>query len=236
MVKEQGYVSIRRVLDDLTEHPLMRGLTVDQVVRYAVRFIQVVGHVKLYEDKAEKVEIRDWRGVLPCDLVSIVGVRDTESGIYLRAMTDVMPKGLVGEVKSDWPDEREEPAFKTQGRVIYTSMREGCVEVAYKAIRTDDDGFPMIMDNENYIDALEAYVKKEVFTMKFDTGKINLNVLQNAQQDYAWKVRRLGSELTTPSVAEMETITNLINTNLLSRRHFQQGFRHLGDRECIRRH
>lgn len=229
-------MSINRILDDLTEHPLMRGLNIDQVVRYVVRFIQLVGHVRLYEDKVEKVEIKDWRGVLPCDLVSIVGVKDMENGLFLRAMTSVAPKGLVGEDKNDWPLEREELAFKTQGRVIYTSFKEGCVEIVYKAIRTDEDGFPMIMDNENYIDALEAYIKKEVFTVKFDTGKINLNVLQNAQNDYAWKVRRLGSELTTPSMAEMQTITNIINTALTSSKHFDHGFRHLGEREYIRRH
>lgn len=235
MIKEQGFVSIRRILDDLTEHPLLRDLNIDQVVRYTVRFIQINGYVKMYEQKIGEVDIKDYRGELPCDLVSIDQVKDECTGICLRAMTDNFPKGMESE-DNRGRKIRTEGAFKTQGRVIYTSFEKGRVEIAYKAIRVDEDGFPMLIDNENYIDALEAYVKMQVFTIKFDTGAINMNVLQNAQQDYAWKVRRMGSEFTTPSVSEMETLTRILNTSILSMRHFDRGFGNLGNREYLRKH
>jgi hypothetical protein len=44
--------------------------------------------------------------------------------------------------------------------------------LAYKAIPVDSEGYPLIMDNERYKNALELYIKKIKFTGYFDLGKI----------------------------------------------------------------
>ena len=100
----------------------------------------------------------------------------------------------------------------------------------------DEDGFPLLIDNENYLACLEAYIKKQVFTTKFDQGKISSNVLQNAQQEYAWLAGQLNSELTIPSVSEMESISRMITALIPRVRQFDNGFVDLGNREYIRRH
>ena len=270
MVKELQYTSIRRVLDNLTEHPLLRDLTLEQVVRHVIRFISLHGYPKLYQDKVIDVEIEGFRGVLPCDLVSIVQVKDLRTGICLRAMGDNFPMGLLEENglirhhgKSGYSgiprgDKKvrkmyrkgetgeiyipaakkylEEPAFKTQGRVIYVTFPEGCVGVAYKAIVVDEDGYPMLLDNENYLAALEAYIKKQVFTVKFDTGKIAAPILQNAKQEYAMLAGELQAEFNTPSVSEAESLTRAYTTLIKNVRQFDNGFKNLGDREYLRKH
>lgn len=263
MVKEYQYTSIKRILDDLMEHPLLRDVTLEQVVRYTIRFIALHGYPKLYQDKIDEVEIHEFRGMLPCDLVSIIQVKDAATGICLRSMTDTFTKGLRKKDVFDGHNEYsrqngldrldrpiditrayippmkavdEEPSFKTQGRVIFTSFSEGCVEIAYKSIPVDEDNFPMLIDNENFIAALEAYIKVQVFTIKFDTGKLNANILQNAQTDYAWKSAELMDEFTIPSTSEMESITRFINTTIVPMRAFDNGYRDLGNREYLRRH
>ena len=57
MVTEIQYTNIKRVLDDLLDHPLLRDLTLEQVVRHTIRFISLHGYPKLYQDKEEEVEI-----------------------------------------------------------------------------------------------------------------------------------------------------------------------------------
>lgn len=253
MVKEFQYTNIRRVLDNLLEHPLLRDVTVEQAVRYVIRFICLHGYTKMFQDKAAQVEIHDFRGMLPCDLISIIQVRDQRSGICLKTMTDNFPSAAFSpphphEKVLDKPkplhelyipEERrhfEEPSFKTQGRVIFTSFPEGCLDLAYKSIPVDEDGFPLLIDNENYLAALEAFIKLQVFTIKFDIGKINANVLQNAQQDYAWRAAELGSEFMTPSVSEAESLSRMYNTMIMSVHHFDHGFKNVADREYLRRH
>lgn len=257
MIKEIQYTNIRRVLDNLHEHPLLRDVSLEQAVRYTIRFISLHGYSKMFQDKIESVDIKDFRGILPCDLISIIQVKDSHTGVCLRAMTDSFPKGLKPEMPKPKhkdlldnvqpfdidntyipPEKRhfEEPSFKTQGRIIFTSFPEGCVEIAYKSIPVDDDGFPLLIDNENYLAALEAFIKLQVFTIKFDTGKITGNVLQNAQQDYAFRSAELGSEFSTPSYSEAEALSRFNNTLILNMRAFDNGFKDLGNREYIRRH
>ena len=247
MVKELQYTSIGRVMDDLMEHPLLRDLTIEQVVRFTIRFIGLHGFTKFYQDKIEDVEIHEFRGLLPCDLISIIQVKDLASGICLRHMTDNFAPGMVPHEKKHSDPNKEvyinrtfthlsEPAFKTQGRVIYTSFPEGVVGVSYKAIPVDEDGYPQLIDNENYLAALEGYIKKQVFTIKYETGKITLPVLQNVQQEYAWLAKQLSSEFVIPSVSEMEAITRSLNTLIPQVRHFDNGFTDLGNREYLVAH
>ena len=246
MVKEIRYTNIRRVLDNLLDHPMLRDLTLEQVVRHTVRFIGIFGLSKMYQDKETDVDIHEFRGLLPCDLISIVQVKDGCSGICLRSMTDSFTPGLLPSpphtphphmpyIPPKAPGHGE-PTFKTQGRVIFTSFPEGSVRIAYKAIPVDEDGCPLLIDNENYLACLEAYIKKQVFTIKFDQGKISSGVLDNAKQEYAWLAGQLQSELTIPSYSEMQSIQNYITSILPSMRVFDKGFKHLGDREYIRNH
>jgi len=245
MVNEVRYTSVKRVLEDLLEHPMLSDLTLEQVVRHAMRFIALHGYQKLYQDKIEDVEIHEFRGLLPCDLVRINQVKEVRSGICLRAMTDNFTPGMQDKPMQH-PDHSinnpphpypySELAFKTQGRVIFTSFPEGVVTVAYKAIPVDEDGFPMVLDNEVYLGALEAYIKKQVFTVKFDTGKIAASILQNAQTDYALLSHELRLEFTTPSVSEAEALSRFATSLIPRVREFDRGFEFMGNRQWIRRH
>ena len=68
-------------------------------------------------------------------------------------------------------------SFKTQGQVLYVSFKTGDVSVSYKSIPVDKDGLPLLIDNSVFLRALEAYIKREVFTILFDMGKITPAVL-----------------------------------------------------------
>lgn len=256
MVTNIQYTNIRRVLGDITDHPLLMNVTLEQVIRHTIRFISLHGYSQLYQDKIDTVGIKDFRGLLPCDLISIIQVKDLKTDICLRSMTDTFtpglrpkpdmgnqPENLLNNMKPPvdtyippMQEYREEPSFKTQGKIIFTSFPEGRVEIAYKAIPVDKDGFPLLIDNETYLNALEAYIKVKVFTVMFDTGKIQAGVLSNAQTEYAWAARQLQSEMITPSMSEMESITRYLNTLIKPVRQFDNGFKDLGNREYLRRH
>ena len=263
MVRNIQYTSIRRILDNLLDHPLLRDVNIDTAVRYVIRFIEQHGYPQLFEDKQADVQIHGFRGELPCDLISIHQVKDKCTGICLRAMTKTFNPGLNQIPHTDkrnplpeypnlvngysappymdgmdrWYDHRHhrhghEMSFKTQGRIIYTSFPEGVVELAYKAIPVDENGYPLLIDDENYLAALEAYIKVKVFTVKFETGKLAAPILQNAQTEYAWLSAQLMDTFTVPSISEMETLTRMWNTLIDHRHEFEHEFRELGRNEA----
>ena len=233
MVKEYNYINIREALSRVLKHPLLQDVTLEQAVQYTIDFIGIFGMPKLYQDKEEVLHIEEFRCKLPCDLISITQIKECKTDVCLRSMTDnFMPREHYD--KSVGYKIPQELSFKTQGQVLYVSFKTGDVLVSYKAIPVDKDGFPLLIDNPVFLKALEAYIKREAFTILFDMGKIAPAVLQNTQQSYAWLAGQLQSEFTIPSQSEMESISRMWNTLIQRTNEFNTGFKSLGDREYLK--
>ena len=226
MIKENNnYVNIRELLARVTKHSMLKTVDLEEAIRYVVDFISIVGCPTFYLDKEVDITIEDYRGLMPCDLVSIVQVKDKNTGFCLHSMTD-----------SFTPKEdtfNKELTFKTQGNVILTSFRTGEITISYKALPVDETGIPLLIDNANFLKALELYIKKEKFSDLYDEGKIREGVMIKAERDYAWAVAQCEKEFIMPSISELQSITNMWNTLIPRVREFDNGFTKLGNRQYI---
>ena len=238
MIKNVRYVKVQEVLSRALRNPLLKDVNMEYAVQYAVDFIHIYGLPEMYEDKEIEIDIENFRGQLPCDLISINQVMDLCSHTCLRSMTDTFfpdnynrGKHSLGHI--GLPDEL---TFKVQNHIIFTSFENGKIKVSYKAIPVDENGFPLIPDNPTYLKALELYIKVELFTIKFDEGKIKRDVLQHAEQQYAWRAGQLTSEYNMPSENEMESISRMFTELVQTTTHFDNGFKNLGDRQYLRQH
>lgn len=180
-------------------------------------FINIVGYPEIYKDKLADVTIDNHRGLLPCDLVQVVQVMDSNRKA-LKQMTDNFDQYNLSI-----------PAYKMQGNCIFTTFSDGIVKVAYRAMYIDDDGFPMIPDLPLFQRALELYIKEQVFTVLFDMQKISQAVLKQTKQDYCWAVAQLESRMAIPNLAEMENIKNMFSQLIPNNHEYRDGFVHLGD-------
>ena len=79
-----GYISIKQILDDCLDHPLLQDLSLERAVNYAVQFIQKVGMPQQFIEKTETITINNYRAQLPCDFYEMIQVRATnnENGEY----------------------------------------------------------------------------------------------------------------------------------------------------------
>lgn len=224
MVTEFNYIRLEEILSRVLRHPLMQDMTYEAGVQYTVDFLQTVGIPQTFIEKHACINIKNYRALMPCDLIQIIQVKDNKSNKYLKSMSS-----------SIYDKDNNNLTYKTQGNVLYTSFKEGNVEIYYKAIPIDENGVPLIPDNPVFLKALELYIKKEWFTILFDVGKINQNILQNTQQEYAFKVAQCNNMFIIPSVSEMQTITNMFNQLLPNTRQFEKGFKNLGVREELKK-
>ena len=228
-----NYTNIRLIMDRLTRNPLLEDIPFETVVDYAVDFLRIVGMPNAFWEKTEKIQIVDYRGILPCDFYKMIQVRLIDKEHNMGAfrystdsfhMSDVKPKygGLT---------------YKLQGTCIITSIEKGEIEIAYRAMPIDEEGYPMIPDNSSYSRALELYIKLQWFTMLFEAGKLSAQVLTNTQQQYSWAVGQAQSDLIRPTIDEMEAISNMWNKFLPdSTDDHNHGYLHEGTRERIINH
>lgn len=227
----EKYISLKEILDNLLDHPMLREVSFERAVNYTQSFMRIVGCPKIFEEKTAIVEIEDYRGVLPCDFNEIIQVRthntcDDNYKVF-RYSTDNFH---MSENKQDSFD----LTYKIQGNVIFTSMKEGTIEIAYNAFAIDSEGYPLIPDNSAFIRALELYIKKQCFTVLFDLGQINQAVYHNVCQEYAWAVGQAQSDLIRPTIDQMQAITNSLNTLIWRTTEHNNGFVNNGSAEKIK--
>ena len=226
----ERYISIREVLDNLLDNPLLQDLSLERVVQYTIDFIRKVGMPKIYIEKTEKLDIENYRASLPNDLHRVIQIRMYDNG-YSQTFRYSTDSFHMTEDKV----ESHDLTYKLQGQVIYTSIKEGTIEVAYEAIPVDCDGYPQIPDNSSFRDALELYITKRRYKILFDTGKIKGDVYSTTCQDYAFAVGQAQTSLIMPTIDEMESITNMWNTLLPRVNEHRTGFINNGSKENIKK-
>ena len=215
----------------------MTDLTLERAVNYTVQFIRIVGMPQLFLENTADIVIKDYRGVLPCDYINMIQVRD-ERGYCYRYSTDSfhLSNKEINKQSKYYVRDNPDLTYKIQGNCIFTSIKDCTIEIAYEAIAVDKDGYPLIPDNASFVKALELYIKREWFTILFDLGKISAQSLQNVQQQYAWYVGQAQSDLVSLTVDQMESLCNMLTTLIPRVNEHKRGFKDLGNKEYLRLH
>lgn len=219
------YISIREVADRVLMHPKLQGIGLERVVMYATQLMRLLRIPPAFEDVIAEIEIEQHKGLLPENFFMINQVRYKRSNFVLAAATDTFHLAHLDKEHYIYP------CYKIQGKYIFTSSKERPIEISYKAMPVDCDGYILIPDNEAFIKALEAYIKEREFVILFDEGKISGDSLQLAQQEYAWYVGKAESSLLMPSIDEMASITNMWNQLIPRIQEHTNQFKTLGLKE-----
>ena len=231
MVNNFNWINIREVISRVLRNPLLQSVDLEAAIQYTIDFIAAMGLPTTFIDKYDTVEIENYRGMLPCDLISIEQVRNEKTKVPMRWMTDNFNE------HSDHINSFE--SFKVQGRIIYTSFKEGKIGISYKAVKVDKEGIPMLPDNPIFLKALELYITKEEFTRMFYLDKLGANgaaKLQHVEQEYAFKAGQCNNEFIIPSVSEMQSLTGMLHQLVPHQDEFRYGFKTLGDKEQYKIH
>lgn len=222
--------SIKVIFDKILRHPLLQDLNLETIVDYSIDFMRIVGVPTMFEEKTEQLEVTNYRAALPCDYYQINQLRTVSSngrGSVFRYSSDSFHMSDIKASNSDY-------TYKIQGNVIYPSIKDGVIEIAYQAVSIDDEGYPLIPDNSSFTRALEAYIKKQHFTILFDMGKISNQVVQQVFQDYAWAVGDCASEFNRLSLDKAESFYNSWRTLIIRPSEHKHGFLHNGTQEKIK--
>lgn len=232
--------NIRRIADRLMRHPLLRDISFETILDFTIDFIGLVGAPTLFEEKTAVLEVKEYRAALPCDYVSMIQVRTAkkEDGSTPRHRAHIAYRYSTDSfhMSPDKPDVGRggtDLTYKIQGCIIYTSTKDTPIEIAYNAIAVDSEGYPLIPDDASFLRALQAYIKKEWFTIKFDEGKIQPIVYKQAIQDYAWAVGDCETSFIRLSLDKAESLFNSWKTLILRDNEHKSGFVNNGAKEYL---
>jgi hypothetical protein len=130
---------------------------------------------------------------------------------------------------------RSEFTYKVQRGIIFTSMKDGCVEIAYKGIAVDEDGFPLIPDNEKVCIAMEYYILSRYLEPLWLMGKLTDKAFEYIQQKRYFYMPSAFTALQMPNEDMLESTMNSINRLILSKTMHEKFYKKMGEQERIRK-
>jgi len=254
-MKVINYKSLGSIIWRVMKNPLCSELTYEECAEYALEFIKLLGAPVAYIDNIDRVELTNYKAELPCNILYINGIRYYNSNtqehlcgaVAMRESTDIYhhdPKEFItsntitDESISTAPSlyNINEFTYSIQKGIIFTSKRDGFIEIAYKGIAVDEDGYPMIPDNEKVSLGMEYYIMSRYLEPLYLIGKITDKAFEYIQQKRYFYMPSAVNALQMPSVDGMESLMNSLNRLIIPTNNHKNFFKNSGQKEIIKKY
>lgn len=198
-------------------------------IEWAGEAIELIGSPIQLLDKHECLEIEEYKAKLPCELHLLMGVRIKGSGISLRYSTDLYHSALVCQDINHGCT--SDITYTINDDYIFTTFEEGDLEIVYKAIPTDDEGFPLVPDDIKFVKAVKSYIEERIFWKGLLTGKVQNYVHQKADIERDWYIGAAQNRGNMPSPDMMESLKNNWIRLIKKIDQHSDGFKSIGQEE-----
>ena len=99
--------------------------------------------------------------------------------------------------------------YLISGGYVKTNQETGYLLMAYQAIPTDSEGYPMIPDNQSYVEAVYWYITMKLLYPQWMGGRIRDAVYADAKRSWNFYCKQAYGNAMMPNGADqMETIKN----------------------------
>ena len=235
MANTGDLVSMRLIADRLIRNPVLKDLTWEFIVDNGVEVLRILEAPSLFINRSETLEVKNFRAMKPVDIMKIEGVSriygDNFSPMTANNDTNIDDYSLLNKLPSN-----PESTYGLNSRYIITNFEEGKIHITYKAIATDEECYPLVLNNAVLLRCVESYIKWKWFDILNDMDMISDRKLSKAETDYTFNVAQADANLKLPSPDEMETLVNQITQILPKRSQHAQRFEFLGSKERVRIH
>jgi len=233
MAGANNLVSIKLIADRLMRNPLCKDMGYEFIVDNAIQLLRILDAPSIYVTKREGLNVSNFRALKPIDMIRVEGIVRTDSGvpIPLQATEFIAQEFLhTGDKLSTRPED----TYSFNSKYINLNFETGSINIIYKSIATDEECYPLVLDNETLLRCVESYIKYRWFDILHDMDMVSGQKLNKAESDYSFNVAQADSNMKMPSADEMEMITNQIVQLIPSNTEFSRRFEYLGSQEKLR--
>jgi len=184
--------------------------------------------------KVEFIEVCDGRAQLPCDLHLIVQVARLDNATIEQAKCG---EGSLRPMrwKSDNFHRRYHDSpqdFRRNSNITYTvndnyvfpNFSSGIVAISYKAIPSDEEGYPMIPADEQWVQAAIHEIAWRTARKLWYSSKMEDKKFQKIEQDRDWYLAQAVVYSRMPSIDQRESIKNNRLSSLVNIDHHNNFF------------
>jgi len=221
------FIKIDEIVERLYDlYPFVKDVSKSDVANLAGEILGLLSsRGTLLEDTLE-LKIVEYRAELPSNLVQVVAVRDHCSLTPLTYTTDTFSYLVCDDSVNRFctcPD-----TYRINPNFILTSFKEGTIDMSYKGFAVDEEGFPLIPDDESFKMAIEYYCAKRLGQKAYFSDNLSREKYTELKQEAAWYVAQARNKAEIPSVDLMEAMKNAKLRLITKINMHKQGFKTLG--------
>ena len=154
----------------------------------------------------------------------------------LQSMLNQMESTSQTRGTTDYIDTTHDYTYLITPNFIKTNMESGYLMMAYQAIPTDSEGYPLIPDNQSFLDALYWYINMKIMYPDWRTGKIRDAVYADAKRSWNYYCKQAYGEALMPNKDQMESIKNTWLRLVPEINEHSTAFPTMGQRQIIYNH
>jgi hypothetical protein len=200
----QGYVSVYNIIEQVASIFDLSEIPFTFLVDAAGDALEFIASVENVYEKTAKVEVDDFRGLLPCDILEVNQVRDYDTEVALVYSTDTF------HLSNDTTRDKKNTIlrYKIQNDYIFTNIKKLNLEISYQGLPVDDKGYPLIVNNVSYRNAVYYHILYKVAQKLYLVDKITSNKYKDIEQNRDWYIAQAQTKAKLPSLDKMEAIKN----------------------------
>lgn len=233
MAGANNLVSIKLIADRLMRNPLCKDIGYEFIVDNAIQLLRILDAPSIYVTRRESLDVANYRALKPIDMIRVESIVRTDNGspVPLQATEYIAQEFMSEGVNTPT---RPEETYSFNSKHINVNFESGNINIIYKSIATDEECYPLVLDNETLLRCIESYIKYRWYDIMNDMEMLSDRKLSKAESDYMFNVAQADINMKMPSTDEMEMITNQIVQLIPSTTEFSRRFEYLGSQERLR--
>jgi hypothetical protein len=126
--------------------------------------------------------------------------------------------------------------YYVTGNYLKFNVKEGWVKLAYKAVPIDDEGYPLVPDDESFMEAIYWYIVLKLQYPEWVSGRIRDVVYYDTRNNWNFHCKQAYGKAMMPNVDKMESLKNQWLQLYPELNSFDSAFSNIGTKQTIYTH
>ncbi len=225
------YVNMNQVISRIYRNlNLTEDIRFEDAKIWAYEVLRLVNVTPQYQINVVELEIVDYKAELPCDLNQIIMVTKDGFGMKYRPAE---PFYNTFVIENNYIPCNYENNYDIRYPYIHTNFTDTHIILSYTSFVLDDDGYPMIPDNELLHQAMFWYIYKMLLLGGYEskTQQITFDYCDRKAIGYMTAAK---GDMLMPSLAQMENIKDMRMKQITPLDEYKRAFRTLTNKEYLR--
>jgi len=217
------FVSVKEIIEGVyRDTAIFEELDIWDIIEWAGEALELIGAGLAYEELIAEICVKEHRAPLPCNLhisdsVSFRGHPLQQCtgtfGAISTTPTSTETNTIDGKPvdKDNFPQQSNNSGpsgdcYYMNDNFIITSFESGCILLAFRGIKVDIDGYPMVPDNISYKKAIKSYITMMLVRINWRKGASPEAHYRDSQRDWEWYVKQARGSANMPNLDMMENV------------------------------